>query len=340
MSTLKQIARTAGVSATTVSNVLNGNLSRVSAETAERVRSLIRQEDYVPNQAARSLAQRESRIICVIVQAHGEENIFLNPYNAAYVGALTVELYKNGYYPLIRSTDDFSHVENDIRGWNVAGAIFNGCYSSCLKQLRSLATVPCVLTDCHYQMPGASYVILDDVAGGYMAGAYLMEMGHRRIGFIANAVEESEVEQLRLEGLRQALAERGLSVPGEWVLPAWSLREAPERLEAVLNAPVSPTALFCASDHIALTLTRFLCARGLRVPEDVSVMGFDDLLFAELCTPQLTTIAQDVHEKARRVVEMLMAHIDDKALPPERAKLGVRLVERQSVAQLTTEEEV
>ena len=121
MKTLKEIAQAAGVSTATVSNVINGNHNRVSADTVERIQAIIQASGYVPNQAARSLAHRESHVIAVIVQAHEGENIFRNPYTAEYVGALTVELYRNGYYPLIRFTDDFQAVESDLRGWNVAG---------------------------------------------------------------------------------------------------------------------------------------------------------------------------------------------------------------------------
>ena len=117
MKTLKEIAQAAGVSTATVSNVINGNHNRVSADTVERIQAIIQASGYVPNQAARSLAHRESHVIAVIVQAHEGENIFRNPYTAEYVGALTVELYRNGYYPLIRFTDDFQAVESDLRGW-------------------------------------------------------------------------------------------------------------------------------------------------------------------------------------------------------------------------------
>ena len=129
MTTLKEIAQAAGVSMTTVSNVINGKLNRVSADTVERIQALISQSGYVPNQAARSLAQRESRVVAIIVQASENENIFRNPYAAEYVGALTVELHRSGYYPLIRFSDDYRDVEADLRGWNVAGAIFSGTFS-------------------------------------------------------------------------------------------------------------------------------------------------------------------------------------------------------------------
>ena len=101
MSSLKEIAAAAGVSMTTVSNVINGNLKRVSTKKVEEIQELIRQSGYIPNQAARSLAQRGSRFIVIIGQGGEDENIFLNPHNAAYFGALAMYLYRHNYYPLV-----------------------------------------------------------------------------------------------------------------------------------------------------------------------------------------------------------------------------------------------
>ena len=332
MSTLKEIARAAGVSTTTVSNVINGNYKRVSSDKVERIQALISQLGYVPNQAARSLAQRESRFIAVIVQASEDENAFLNPYNAAFIGSLTVQLYKNGYYPLIRCSDDFATIENDIVGWNVAGAIFNGSFYRHLRHIKSLSGVPCVMTDCPLELTEFNHVSLDDLAGGRVAGSYLAQLGHRRVAFVANILEESEVDHDRLRGLRQSMEASGCTVPDAWVLPNGNFEAQSERLVALLRDPEGPTAFFCSADRLAVSLIRFLHLHGLRVPEDVSVLGFDDLPMASLCAPQLSTIAQNIDQKAFLTVDMLLRHIRDKDLSPERALLGVRLVERESTA--------
>lgn len=334
MATLKEIARAAGVSTTTVSNVINGNYKRVSEETVAQIQALIRQSGYVPNQAARSLAQRESRFIAIIVQASPNENIFLNPYNAAYVGALTINLYKKGYYPLIRFTDDFHTVEVDIQGWNVAGVLFNGSFNRHLRNIESLSFIPSVFTDCYFDLPGVNHVRLDDEAGGRIAGDYLYGMGHRRVAFVANALEDSDVDGRRLVGLRLAMAQRDLAVPDEWVFPIADLEAQRDRLEALLRDPEGPTAYFCSADRIALHLINFARSLGLRVPEDVSVMGFDNLPFADMSVPKLTTIAQDIDQKAMLSVDMLVRHIRNKALSPERVVLGVSLCERESVRRL------
>lgn len=334
MATLKEIASAAGVSTATVSNVINGNHKRVSGETVARIQALIHELGYVPNQAARSLAQRESRFIAIIVQSSPDENVFLNPYNSAYIGALTINLYKKGYFPLIRITDDFHTVEQDIRGWNVAGALFNGSFSRHLKNIESLASIPCVFTDCYFDLPGINHVQLDDQAGGRIAGDYLFQMGHRRIAFIASALEDSDVDKQRLFGLRDALGRHSLTVPDRWVLPSGNIGALCDRLSDMLLSPDEPTVYFCSADKIALELMDLIRTLGLRIPEDISVLGFDNLPLDVIAVPRLTTIAQDIDQKAMVSVDLLVRHIQNKALSPERVILGVSLVERESVRQL------
>ena len=331
MTTLKEIAQAAGVSMTTVSNVINGKLNRVSADTVERIQALISQSGYVPNQAARSLAQRESRVVAIIVQANDNENIFRNPYAAEYVGALTVELHRSGYYPLIRFSDDYRDVEADLRGWNVAGAIFSGTFSRHLQSIHSLKTVPTVLTDCYFRLPGVNHVGVDDDAGGQMAGDYLARMGHRRVALMTNNLQDSEVDQHRLAGFRAGLMAHGITLEERCVFPQPIGPESIGQLTSLLRSPDGPTAIFCTADRIAAQLMQLLSAEGFRVPEDVSVLGFDNLPMAEITHPPLTTLAQDIDQKARLVVDMLLRHIRQDTLAPERTLLGVWLIERQSV---------
>lgn len=334
MITLKEIAQEAGVSTTTVSNVLNGNSSRVSADTAERIQAIMKRSGYVPNQAARSLAQRESHVVAIIVQASPGENIFRNPYTAEYVGALTLELQQNGYYPLIRFSDNYKEIDADLRGWNVAGVIFSGAYNRHLHTLRSLTDIPTVFTDCYVRIPGANHVGMDDDAGGQLAGEYLIRMGHRRIGFLGNNVDESDVDRHRLDGFRTGLAEGGVELDDDFILRNREALFPPEPLRKIMALPDRPTAFFCTSDLAAVQLMQALSRLGLRVPDDVSVIGFDDLPLATMVQPALTTLSQDISQKAHLVVEMLLRHIRQRGLAPERTLLGTCLVERQSVRRL------
>ena len=334
MSSLKEIAAAAGVSMTTVSNVINGNFKRVSKGKVEEIQKLIRQYGYIPNQAARNLAQGSSRIVAIIAQGSEDDNIFLNPFNAAYFGALAMYLYKQNYYPLLRVTNNYQTIEREIQGWNAAGVLITGASNHNLEKIASLSHIPSVLTDCYFDLPGSSYVLLDDEAGGRAAGEYLAGMGHRRVAFVANAYPDSDVDLRRLAGLRQALASRGDQVPDRWIVPSWDLQAHREQLASILSEPERPTAFFCSADFSAVRLIPMLGESGLRVPADISVIGFDNLPFCSLISPKLTTIAQDANQKARQTVNMLIRHIENSSLPPEREILGAQLVERESVRRL------
>ncbi len=338
MVTLKEIAKAAGVSTTTVSNVINGKKSRVSEETVEQVEEIIRQLGYIPNEAARSLAQRKSRVVALIQQGRIDENILTNPYNAVYIGALTMYLSQRGYYPMIRVTDDYRTIEQDIKGWNVAGCLFSGSFGINVRHIRSLETVPAVFADCYLENPNVNVVALDDEAGGRLGGEYLLDMGHRRIGFVASALEYSEVDQHRLSGFRESLAARGLSIPDEYVFPDGNPDRNLERLSRLMADPATrPTAFFCCADITGAVMISLFREMGFCVPRDVSVLGFDNLPLSSLCSPKLSTISQNIHRKAETVVDMLVRHIEDKHLPPEHVLLGVELVERESVARIQNE---
>lgn len=334
MATLKDIAKTAGVSMATVSNVINGNYNKVSSETVERIQSIIQKTGYVPNQVARSLAQKESRVVAIIVQAHEGENIFRNPYTAEYVGALTIELYQKNYYPLIRFTNDFESVENDLRRWKVAGAIFNGSFSNQLQRIHALPSVPTVFTDCYFRIPGINHVGVDDEGGGQMAGEYLGKKGHRCVAFIANDLAESEVDQHRLKGFQAGLKSCCSNIPDEYIFDTPLTAIDGERIKSILGNDNPPTAFFCTSDRVAVQLIQTLNSLHIKIPDDVSVMGFDNLPIAEITYPPLTTLCQDIAQKAHVVVDVMARHIKQKDLPPERTTLGVSLVERESVKKM------
>ena len=331
MANLKDIADAAGVSITTVSNVIHGNYKRVSEKKVEEIKQLISRFGYVPNQAAQTLARRGSRVVAVIAGENENENIFLNPYNAAYFGALAMHLYKNNYYTLVRVSSDVKTIEQDIRGWNVAGVMVSGSFMHSLNQIHSLSSLPAIFTDGYYNLPEINHVRIDDEAGGRLAADYLIEMGHRRIGFIGTALEYSDEEQARLNGFRSSLSSHGIALAENRIFPAWK----PEMIRSLLLSVQRPTAFFCSSDVAAVQMIQQLHSIGLRVPDDVSLVGFDDLPIAAIFSPRLSTIAQNIDEKARLSVEMLLRHINNRMLPPEQIVLGVQLIRRDSVRQLS-----
>ena len=157
------------------------------------------------------------------------------------------------------------------------------------------------------------------------------------VGKRLQPIDESDVDQHRLEGFREGLKPFGVCLTDESVLPTPATVYDRELLKALVEREDRPSAIFCTADRVAAQLMKTLNAMNISVPEDISVMGFDDLPMAEITTPPLTTLRQDIEQKAQLVVEMLIRHIRNKELPEERTLLGVKLVERQSVKRLMEE---
>lgn len=327
MLTLKDIAQEAGVSSMTVSRVINGHLSKVSKENAERIREIVKRRGYVPNSSARSLAARSSRIIAAIVTG---DTPLASPYNAEFLGGVARLVQERGYYLMLRFTQDCEDITHSLRAWNVEGAIFLGIVDKHMRKIQSDNRIPLIYTDSYSSIRQISNVGLDDDKGGRIAADYLASLGHRGFAFIAPSVEIHGVDYHRLEGFRSALWARGLTLPPEHVLLIEDDDNYPSLAEKLCALKGSVTGLFATGDIFAARLIKALQKRGARVPEDFSIVGFDDMPIAQYVTPALTTIAQDTAKKAKMAVEMLFRHLEDPSAPAETVVLDVGLVERES----------
>ena len=167
-----------------------------------------------------------------------------------------------------------------------------------------------------------------------MAGEYLGQMGHKQVAFIANYLEDSEVDQHRLQGFKVGLKKYNINILEENIFPTPLTAIDEKLINETLNKTSAPTAFFCTSDRVAVQLIQTMNKLHIRIPDDVSVIGFDNLPIAEITYPPLTTLGQDISQKAHLVVDMLVRHIKQKTLPPERTLLGVWLVERESVKRI------
>lgn len=329
--TLKDIARLAGVSPMTVSRVVNGQYNKVSEETVERVQRIIREHNYVPNSSARSLASKSTRLIAIIIQ--GEDNALEYPYNALMAGNLCRFVQDRGYSPLLYYVKDYREITRRLRTWNVEGAVFLGMFDEDMRNIQEDNRIPLVFTDSYSAMRQVTNVGLDDFKGGELAGRYLMEMGHRAIAFVGASTEQSSIVRQRLNGLRAALSQAGLTLPDERVIFEDDFRNA---LRAMFEGTACPTALFVAADIEAARVMDYLRELGVRVPEDCSIVGFDNLYVSAFTAPRLTTIAQDIPRKAQIACELLFRRIESSDTPADNIILDVKLVERESVRRVGT----
>ncbi len=326
MITLKDIAKLAGVSTMTVSRVVNGQHNRVSEETIDRVQRIIKECGYVPNSFARSLASKSTRLIAIIVQ--GTEQALEYPYNASMTGFLCRYVQERGYTPILYYVNDYREVAQRLRAWNVDGAVFLGMFDENMRNIQDDNDMPMVFTDSYSKMRQVTNIGLDDYKGGELAARHLIEMGHRDIAFLGASTDISSIVRKRFFGLRDTLLQVGVTLPEEWQLFKSGF-EAPVR--AMMESDRRPTAFFVSADIDALRLMDLLRRMHLRIPEDVSLIGFDNLFFSAYTAPRLTTIGQDIRRKAQIAIDVLLRHIIDRDMPAENIILDVELIKRDSV---------
>ena len=335
MVTLKDIAREAGVSVMTVSNVVNGNLSKVSKENAQRIREIIERRGYVPNASARSLAKNRANIIAIILRGAENENTLENPHNAALVGTIIQKIQKRGYYTMVNMMKCREDITQSLRTWNVDGAVFLGMFDDEIEEMCAASDIPMVFIDSYSSVRQLSNVGIDDYKGGRLAARHLIACGHRSIGFVSPPVLRTGVVQHRFAGFCDELEQHGISFRSEHQFVLESDVRPEDTMElgrrlAQLREKFS--AVFVTSDQIASYLIQGMRSTGIRIPDDMSIIGFDDLMICRQMTPQLTTIAQDLEEKARLSVDILFRRLSAPAAPAESLVLDVTLVERESVA--------
>ena len=335
MSTIKDIAAEAGVSIMTVSNVINNNHARVSPATEKRIREIMAKHNYIPNMAARSLISKSSRIIAVLLPIwHATTSSMLrDPYAGQLVGYLEELLREKEYYVMLCSFERVDQVLMIQQTWQIDGMVLTLPHEDAITRgLIEQTKTPLVVIDRHYDDLKTLSVCIDDRGGGYKAAKYLLEKGHRKIGFAAPSIHESSVIRDRFEGFRTALHEYGLTEREDWLFDNAVLQAGGDAVaESISRMSDRPTAVIATEDLLACGIIKGCQERGMQIPGDLSVIGFDDSMPARLISPGLTTVAQDIREKANLSVSMLINAIEDPAFRDEYKILNVWVKERQSV---------
>lgn len=333
---IKDIALRAGVSTATVSNVINGNHHKVSQATIEKVNRIIQEMGYQPSATARSLASKESRIIGVVIPNLGEQEQFsVNPYISNVLALLERYVRRQGYYLMIRCVEKCQEIVPIFSGWNVDGVILLGAYGDEVTQIEDQLKVPTVYTDTYAPQVPIANVGVNDYKGGFLSARYLLGQGHRKIAFVGPHVGSPGVIHERYRGFCDALRERQIELAPEDIFEAATTSES--GVEAGRQIALSGrgfTAVAAMSDIIAIGLMTGLRLSGLNVPDDISVIGFDDLSAGRLMNPPLTTVSQNLEEKVNLVCQHLFRMIRSGEKLAVNETLDVALIERQSVKNL------
>ncbi|MEU1512210.1 LacI family DNA-binding transcriptional regulator [Streptomyces sp. NPDC005811] len=329
--TLEDVARRAGVSRSTVSRVVNGE-ARVSAEVIARVTEVIGELGYVPNQAARQLVTRRTDAIAVVA-APPEGRLFLDPFFDLLLRGVRRELAVHGAQAVLlflEEPDDHARVAAYLAGGHVDGAVlFSLRPGDRLHTMMDRLDIPAVfggrpLLREGATVPGHAYVDGDNRGGARLAVRHLAGLGRRRIATVAGPYDQETSAADRLAGYRDVLPD----APSDLVQKADYSREGGAgAMAALLDRRPDLDAVFVASDFMASGALQTLRERGRRVPEDVAVVGFDDLTsIAETTDPPLTTVHQDVPEMGRLMARLLFEHTG----PEASVVVPTRLVRRRS----------
>lgn len=335
MVTLKDIADKAGVSSMTVSRALNGRSKDISQKTAEKIKKIAEEMGYIPNSSAKALASHSSKLIAAMLMDYPwDPNPLEDSYNSAFFGELAREIQKNGYDLMLHYIKDYSEVNYCLKSWKVAGAVFIGFFDDNIRQIQEDNHIPLVFTDSYSTVRRITNVGIDDFHGGELAARYLLSKGHRELAFIGPEAIGNGVIMHRLQGFCSCLREAGVHLPPEHIIN-FTGQDMKEIVKTLKKGPRPVTGIFTTADSCAFDIYAAAYHLGYRVPEDLSIIGFDDNSMSSRVIPPLTTIRQDVCRKARITCEILMKKIQDPKSPAENIILDVEMTERESVRDLS-----
>jgi LacI family transcriptional regulator len=334
--TIKELARLSGVSVGTVSRALNG-YTDVSPETRERVMRLAAELDYTPAAAARTLVTERSHVVGVFLDTGEGHPDVQHPFFHEVLGGLKDMIGAAGFDLLLFASEQpgngygpHSYLKR-ARHHRVDGTVLMGVDTADPEVERLLRSdIPCVGVDVVLSGPGNSAVSSDNVEGAALAVRHLVERGHTRIATITGQMDKAPARD-RLRGYREEVQRQGLAYRDDYVAYGdFYVESGAAGMDALLALPEPPTAVFAASDLMAAGALGTVARAGLRVPEDVAVVGFDDILLAGLTQPPLTTLRQDKLGLGAAAAEALMALIEGDGDAQAVVTLPVELVVRSS----------
>ncbi|MGM0880318.1 MAG: LacI family DNA-binding transcriptional regulator [Bacillota bacterium] len=327
-STIYDIARLAGVSTATVSKVIN-NTGRISDQTRERINRIMEDLNYRPNVLASAMKGKSTYQIAFLIPDID------NPIYAQYLKHIEAYGQELGYNIVLCSTDnDFAKETRHItllRQRRVDGFIIASKFKNdeLLKQLVEEG-FPIALFA--HERPGISIdsVTVDDYMGGYLASKHLHSLGHRKIGVVG---EDSISSDERIRGYKFALSEANIPIDNKLIVVGGAtLQEAEQSAAVLLDSEERPSAIFGCNDILAIGVMQAAKARGIRIPEQLSVIGFDDTPLCSIVSPRLSSISLPVRELGKHVTDIIISKIEHSDTVKQRIRLLPELAVRDSTA--------
>ena len=327
---MKAIAEIAGVSPATVSRAFHSP-HLVDSKTRNHILNVAREHEYVYNATAANLSRKRSTIIGVLLP-HANRSFF-----GTSLMAIQDKAQENGFAVIIGNTKYDKNIEKELieqfMQHQVAGMIFTGCHPDNENFIHDLINkgTPCVFTWETFPHGKVSYVGIDNHAAAFKMTEYLIELGHRRIGLLIGPYLKSSRIKARHEGYKAALKKHNIQYDQALVITrAPSLVEGREAAKTLLNLQDRPTAIFAASDSLAIGALTAAKDKGLKVPRDISISGFDNVEFTSHCDPPLTTVQVPAAQMGNRAITTLLNMIESEEQVVRRYDLETDLIIRES----------
>ncbi len=318
---IKDIARLCGVGVSTVSRAIN-NHPDINPETKNMIMQVIKENNYIPNNSARNLKRTDSRAIAVLIKGIG------NPFFSKMIRIFEEEIQKKKYSFILQRVDE-QEDEVDvalelIKEKKPRGIVFLGGYFSHSRAELEQLTVPFVLstigmTEYLGEYPDFSCVSVDDYAESYKMTDYLCKLGHKKILILTAPSDDESIGRLRLEGYKKALFDNGITPSPSLIIfseeceECYTMENGYRMMNRVLNEKPEFTAVYAISDSIAIGACKAIFERGMQIPEDYCMAGYDGLDIARYYNPSITTIRQPVEEMAKATIKILFDVIKNKA---------------------------
>lgn len=327
---ISDIAEELGLSTATVSNVIHGKTKKTSEETIKRVQALLEERGYIPSMAGILLAQNSSKIIGVFINDHEkyEGHTLDDAFIASSLNCLSTEIEKQGQFMMVKKAKKPEEILQFASMWNMDGLVVIGFCSQDYAYLRNHMRIPFVVYDGFCEEPERFFnITIDNYGGGFQMGELFRKYGHRQALCLSD--NKIDVDLERYNGFADGFA------PGaaDFMLIPMGRKDRQDFYRKNMESFHQISAVFAVSDYYAIDLIHFLWENGLRVPEDISVAGFDDIPMCEMISPALTTVRQDNAARAATAITKLR-ELKEQKIPETTAMLPVKLVERASIRNL------
>lgn len=328
--TIADIAKIAGVSKSTVSRALS-NSSLISQTTRDRIHQIAKEHNFHVNQTARRLSEQRSHTLAFVTYCSHSKFSVEDLFSLEILGAITTAAAELKYDLLMVNTDsnDPKWIHDYYNSGRVDGFILMTSVHK-IKNVQQLLdhNAPFITWGNPFNLSSFNVVTGDDENGGYLAAQHLINSGRSKIGFIGGPAEETEVKQ-RFQGYTKALLQAGLQPNADWITHAsYTSASSEKRMTELLQKSPDLDAIFCNSDMMAIGAMRAIQKTGRRIPEDIAVVGYDDVSMAQFTSPPLTTIRQNIAEIGRQLVINLVNHLETGII--NRVTMPIELIKRQS----------